>query len=181
MKHLLLHACCAPCSPYVIRKLQEEYQVTVFFYNPNIHGEAEYRLRLEEIQRLCRQWGVELVEGPYEPERFFKRVGRLATSGEGGERCLECFQLRLEVTSRTAEQIGADLIATTLSVSPHKKAAQVNAAGAAATENSERVVFLEADFKKKEGYRISGELSKEFGFYRQNYCGCTFSRMEREA
>ena len=181
MKHLLLHACCAPCSPYVIRKLQEEYRVTVFFYNPNINGEDEYRLRLEEIRRLCRQWGVELVEGPYDPDKFYKRVGHLAHTGEGGERCRECFQLRLEETGRTARRIGAEVIATTLTVSPHKKADQVNAAGAAAAEMDEQVVFLEADFKKKDGYRISGELSREFGFYRQNYCGCTFSRLEREA
>jgi len=180
LKHLLLHACCAPCSPYVIRKLQEEYRVTVFFYNPNIHGEVEYKLRRDEIRRLCREWGVELIEGKYDTEKFFKRVGRLASSGEGGERCRECFQLRLEETFLNAERIGAEVIATTLTVSPHKKAEQVNAAGKAATAQSERVIFLEEDFKKKDGFRISSELSKEFDFYRQSYCGCIYSRMERE-
>jgi predicted adenine nucleotide alpha hydrolase (AANH) superfamily ATPase len=154
--------------------------VTVFFYNPNIHGEAEYNLRLDEIRRLSREWGVELIEGEYDTDKYFRRVGRLAHTGEGGERCRQCFQLRLEESLHTAERIGAEVIATTLTVSPHKKAEQVNAAGKAATEDSERVIFLEADFKKKDGFRISSELSKEFDFYRQDYCGCIYSRLERD-
>ena len=180
MKHLLLHSCCAPCSPYVIRKLAEEYRVTVFFYNPNIHGPAEYELRLTEIRRLCAALGVELIEGGYDPDRYFARVGPLAFSGEGGERCSECFRLRLEEACQIARQIGASVVATTLSVSPHKKTGQINSQGRSAAGKYEGLAFLEADFKKKEGYRISCELSREYGFYRQNYCGCIFSKAESE-
>ena len=180
MKHLLLHSCCAPCSPYVIRKLAEEYRVTVFFYNPNIHGPAEYELRLNEIRRLCAALGVELLEGGYDPERYFTRVGPLAFSGEGGERCSECFRLRLDEACRIAGRIGAGVVATTLSVSPHKKTGQINTQGRSAVKEYEDLTFLEADFKKKDGYRISGELSAEYGFYRQNYCGCIYSKAESE-
>ena len=131
MKHVLLHACCAPCSPYVLQKLGEKYRLTVFFYNPNIHGEDEYGLRLEE-------------------------------------------------TFRIADRIGADLVATTLSVSPHKNAAQINRAGRHAEADGEGVLFFEADFKKQDGYRKTCGLAKEYDFYRQDFCGCSFSRRESE-
>ena len=180
MKHLLLHACCAPCSPCVLRDLGREYRVTVFFYNPNIQGRDEYELRLEEIQRLCADLELRLIEGPYDPERFFDRVGPLEHTGEGGERCEQCFQLRLEETFRIADRIGADLVATTLSVSPHKNAGQINRAGSRAEADGEGVVFLEADFKKQDGYRKTCELAREYDFYRQDFCGCSFSRKERE-
>ena len=178
MKHLLLHACCAPCSPHVISRLKEEHRLTVFFYNPNIHGRSEYNLRLKEIRRLCEACKVPLIEGRYDPARFFEAVGPLAASGEGGERCSACFRLRLEETFRAGKAIGADLVATTLSVSPHKKTSQVNLEGLRAAERY-GAAFLEVDFKKKDGYRISCELAEKHNFYRQNYCGCTFSKNER--
>jgi len=179
MKHLLLHACCAPCSPYVISKLADQYRLTVLFYNPNIHGKQEYELRLGEMRRLCESLNLELIEGRYDPERFFKLVGPLADTGEGGERCSVCFRMRIEEAFRVARKIGAELVATTLTVSPHKKAAQVNQAGRSVAEDEE-IVFLEADFKKKDGYRISCELAQKYDFYRQNYCGCTYSKAESE-
>ena len=180
MKHVLLHACCAPCSPYVLSKLSEEYRLTVFFYNPNIQGPDEYDLRLAEMRRLCEALEVPIIEGPYDPERWQERVGPLRDSGEGGARCEECFQLRLEETFRIADRIGADLVATTLSVSPHKSATQINHAGRRAEADGEGVLFLEADFKKQDGYRKTCELAKEYEFYRQDFCGCSFSREERE-
>ncbi len=181
MKHLLLHACCAPCSPYVLEKLSREYRVTVFFYNPNIHGPDEYGLRLEEIKRLCKALKLSLIEGPYDPERFFERVGALEHTGEGGQRCGECFQLRLEETFRIADRVGADMVATTLSVSPHKNVEQINRAGNLAQADGQGVLFLEADFKKKDGYRKTCALARDYDFYRQDFCGCSFSRQEREA
>jgi predicted adenine nucleotide alpha hydrolase (AANH) superfamily ATPase len=180
VKHVLLHACCAPCSPYVLRKLSEEYRLTVFFYNPNIHGENEYELRLAEMRRLCENLEIPIIEGPYDPERFFERVGPLRDTGEGGARCEECFQLRLEETFRIADRVGADMVATTLSVSPHKNAEQINRAGRRAEADGEGVQFFEADFKKQDGYRKTCELAKESDFYRQDFCGCSFSRSERE-
>lgn len=181
VKHLLLHACCAPCSPYVFESLSREYKVTVFFYNPNIQGPEEYKLRLEEIQRLCEALQLRLIEGPYDPERFFERVGPLEHTGEGGQRCGQCFQLRLEETFRIADRIGADLVGTTLSVSPHKNAGQINRAGQLAAADGEGVVFLEADFKKQDGYRKTCEMARVYDFYRQDFCGCSFSRKERRA
>ncbi len=179
MKHLLILTCCAPCSPYVIRKLADEYCLTVFFYNPNIHPQQEYKLRLGEIRRLCKNLDVKLIEGRYDPERFFELVGPLADTGEGGERCSVCFRMRIEEAFRVAKKIGAEVVATTLTVSPHKKAARVNAVGRSVAQGEE-IAFLEADFKKKDGYRISCELAKEYDFYRQNYCGCTYSKAESE-
>ena len=173
-KHLLLHACCAPCSPYVIRKLSEEYRVTVFFYNPNIHGLSEYELRCAEMRRLCRSLNVPMIEGDYDPERFFQLVGPLASTGEGGARCSVCFRMRLEKTCSLAKKLGMEVVATTLSVSPHKNTKQINLEGVRAAER-EGVVFLEADFKKKDGFRLSCELAKPYNFYRQNYCGCVYS------
>ena len=178
MKHLLLHACCAPCSVHVIRTLQQENRLTVFFYNPNIHGRREYDLRLKEMRRLSDTAKVPFIEGRYDPARFFETVGPLASTGEGGERCSVCFRMRLGETFRTAKVLGADLVATTLSVSPYKKTSQVNIEGLRSAERY-GLKFLEADFKKKDGYRISCEMAKKYDFYRQDYCGCIFSKNER--
>ncbi len=180
-KKLLLHACCAPCSPHVIRTLKAQYDLTVYFYNPNIHGPGEYELRLAEVRRLCDDLGVPLVEGPYDPERFFDQVGPFASSGEGGERCVVCYRLRLDELCRKAVELGAEVVATTLTASPHKKAALVNPQGvAAAAEAGGSITFLEEDFKKKDGWRITCQLAKPYGFYRQNYCGCAYSKAESE-
>jgi predicted adenine nucleotide alpha hydrolase (AANH) superfamily ATPase len=164
----------------VLKQLGEQYRLTVFFYNPNIHGPDEYELRLAEIKRLCEELSIPLIEGPYDPERWLERVGPLRETGEGGALCEECFQLRLEETFRIADRIGADLVATTLSVSPHKSAAQINRAGRRASADGEGVLFLDADFKKQDGYRKTCELAREYNFYRQDFCGCSFSRAERE-
>lgn len=179
-KKLLLHACCAPCSPHVIRMLKAQYDLTVCFYNPNIHGEDEYRLRLAEMRRLCVDLGVPLIEGNYDPERFFDQVGPYASSGEGGERCAVCFRLRLDEVRRLAAETGAVVVATTLTTSPHKRAALVNPQGVAAAAENGAVVFLAEDFKKKDGWRITCELARPYGFYRQNYCGCAYSKAESE-
>jgi epoxyqueuosine reductase len=179
MEKLLLHACCAPCSPYVLEKLSGEYELSVLFYNPNIQAPEEYQLRLAEMRRLCASLGVRLIEGRYDPERYIERVGPLAVSGEGGERCSACFSLRLEEACRVAKETGASLVATTLTVSPHKNTSQVNRAGLEAARNA-GIAFFDADFKKNDGWRISCRKAREYGFYRQDYCGCHFSKAESE-
>ncbi|MEA2062886.1 MAG: epoxyqueuosine reductase QueH [Gemmatimonadota bacterium] len=179
MKRLLLHACCAPCSPYVIGKLKEKYLVTVFFYNPNIHGRREYGLRLKEMRRLCTDCRVPLIEGRYDPSSFFSLVGPLAGSGEGSVRCSACFRLRLEETMRTARMLGAEAAASTLTVSPHKKASRVNPEGLGAAGRF-GLTFLDEDFKKNNGYHMTCQLSRPYRFYRQDYCGCIFSKQERD-
>lgn len=179
MRKLLLHSCCAPCSPHVIRTLAAEYDLTVLFYNPNIHGSGEYNLRLAEIRRLCADLNVPLIEGGYDTAEWFDRVGPFASSGEGGERCLVCYRLRLEEACREAKRIGAELVATTLTVSPHKPASRVNPQGVAAA-GAAGITFLERDFKKQDGWRITCELSRQYDFYRQDYCGCTYSKAESE-
>lgn len=179
MRKLLLHACCAPCSPHVLRQLKAQYAVTVLFYNPNIDRAGEYELRLAEVRRLCEAEGVELVEGRYDPERFRALIGPASHGGEGGERCSACFRLRLEEACRVAAGRGDQLVATTLTVSPRKRSAQVLRAGQAAAGEGP-VEFLMADFKKKDGYRLSCELARQYGFYRQDYCGCSYSEAERD-
>ena len=179
MQKLLLHSCCAPCSPHVIRTLAAEYDLSVLFYNPNIHGAEEYNLRLAEVRRLCADLRVPLLEGRYDPKEWFDQIGPYASSGEGGERCSVCFRMRLEEACRTARRIGAELVATTLTASPHKQASRVNPQGITAAE-AEGLTFLERDFKKQDGWRITCELSKQYDFYRQDYCGCTYSKAESE-
>lgn len=180
--HILLHACCAPCSSAVLERLTKYARITLFFYNPNILPETEYRFRLEELQRLLREMPlsgrVELLEGAYEPERFLAFAKALADEPERGERCRQCIRLRLEMAAKTALEIGADYFATTLTVSPHKDAPFINAAGFAAAEQF-GIPWLPSDFKKKEGYKRSIQLSAEYRLYRQNYCGCPFSKNEK--
>ena len=177
---LLLHCCCAPCSPHVIRSLKERFELTVYFYNPNIHGTAEYTRRLQEMRRLCDSEDVKLIEGDYDPRVFFERIDPYSDTGERGRRCSECFRLRLETTAKAASEMAIAQITTTLTVSPHKRSAQVFAAAKEALKKIEGVEFLEEDFKKKDGFRKACLLSEAYGFYRQDYCGCTYSRMESE-
>lgn len=181
--HVLLHACCAPCSSAVLERLTEHAKITIFFYNPNILPETEYRFRLEELRRLLREMPLtgelELLEGSYEPERFLAFAKELADEPERGERCRKCIRLRLEMAAQTAKEIGADYFATTLTVSPHKDAAFINAAGFEIAEKY-GIAWLPSDFKKKEGYKRSIQLSQEYSLYRQNYCGCPFSKQETE-
>ena len=173
---LLLHVCCAPCSPHIINLLRESYSVTAFFYNPNIHPLEEYTLRENEIRSFSEKESFPLIIGEYDDAAWFEAVRGFEEEPEGSNRCDICFRIRMERAARAAAENGAQYFATTLTVSPHKNAAKIFAAGRAAAAQFDGVEFLEMDFKKKDGYRISSELSREHGFYRQNYCGCSFSR-----
>lgn len=175
---LLLQCCCAPCSSAVLERLKEHFDLRLYFYNPNIYPEQEYNKRLEQFDKLLKNTeypnGIKTVESRYNQDEFFSFVRGLENEKEGGKRCTKCFILRLEETARKAKEIGADYFCTTLTVSPHKNSELLNEIGIKAGEKY-GVKFLQSDFKKKEGYKRSTELSKEFDLYRQNYCGCKFS------
>lgn len=179
---LLLHVCCAPCSSYCLEYLSEYFKITVFYYNPNITVSEEYEHRLSEEQRLIREMSfknpVEIIESTYDPERFFSAVKGLEKEPEGGKRCEACFILRLGESARKAKELGFDFFTTTLTISPLKNAALLNDIG---YETGEKygVAWLPSDFKKREGYKRSIELSREYDLYRQSYCGCVFSRHEK--
>lgn len=177
--NLLLHVCCAPCSTHVIQLLKHDFEVTTYFYNPNIHPQEEYERRLKEMRVLVEKTGVKLIQGEYDLERWFKATKGYEEEREGGKRCEICYRLRLEQTARFAIENGYDHFTTTLSISPHKKAAPINSIGEDLAQKY-GLNFYSADFKKKDGYKISCQLSKEYGLYRQDYCGCTYSRAERE-
>ena len=165
---LLLHSCCAPCSSYVLEYLSDYFSITVFYYNPNIYPTEEFGKRVEEQKKLIRELpmknSVSFLEGPYEPERFYEMAKGLERVPEGGERCFRCYRLRLEAT---------------LSISPLKNAEKLNEIGAYLAEEY-KVPYLFSDFKKRNGYKRSTELSAEYGLYRQDYCGCVFSLRERK-
>lgn len=176
---LFLHSCCAPCSSYVLEYLSEYFKLTVFYYNPNIAPASEYEERIKEQQRLIKsmktKYPVSLVCGEYRPEVFYEAVKGLEKEPEGGKRCTECFKLRLYEAARQAKEGGFDYFTTTLTISPLKDAKRLNSIGEEAAKLY-GVRFLNSDFKKKNGYRRSIELSREYDLYRQNYCGCVFSR-----
>lgn len=182
-KKLLLHACCAPCSSYVIEYLSEFFDITLLYFNPNISPQAEYRKRIGEVERLLREMPlkseVKLLEGRYCPEEFFKLAEGLEELPEGGERCFKCYRQRLEEAAKTAKEGGFDYFTTTLSISPHKNAEKLNLIGEE-LEKEYGVRYLYGDFKKRNGYKRSIELSRIYGLYRQNYCGCIYSRREAE-
>jgi len=173
-KKLLLHVCCAPCAPHVIELLQQEFALTAFFYNPNIHPREEYARRLAEVERYCRERAIALVTGEYDSERWFSAVKGLEDQKEGGERCAICYRLRLEETALTARAHEIGYFATTLTVSPYKKAPVINLIGREAARQY-ATIFYEADFKKHDGFKKSCELSRHYNFYRQTYCGCIYS------
>jgi epoxyqueuosine reductase len=175
---LLLHACCAPCVTHPVRLLRERYDVTVFFDNPNIQPEGEYRSRLEEIRRLAARWEFPLLEGGYDCGAWLKAVAGHEDDREGAERCSICYRFRLERAATRAKDSGIDCFASTLSISPHKKADVINRIGGEAGD-SEGILFIDADFKKKDGFKASCDLSRQEGLYRQDYCGCLFSRRDR--
>ena len=182
---LLLHACCAPCSSYVLEYLSRYFRITVFDYNPNISPEREFLLRTEEIERLTREMDFpmgrpEVLVGRYDPERFYEAVRGHEGDPEGGARCEICFRMRLTEAAEAARDGGFDYFTTTLSISPLKNAALLNRLGAELSEVY-GVPYLYSDFKKRNGYKRSIELSHEYGLYRQDYCGCVFSREERAA
>lgn len=176
---LLLHSCCAPCSSHVMESLCDHFKLTVFYYNPNIYPEAEYEKRKSEQIRLIGEYNktgrdIDFIDADYDPDRFDEMSKGLENEREGGSRCFGCFQLRLRKTAEWAKRNGCDFFATTLTVSPHKNAAIINQIGEQ-IETETSVKFLVADFKKKNGYKRSIELSREYDLYRQTYCGCIFS------
>ena len=180
---LLLHSCCAPCSSAILEFLQNYFDITVYFYNPNITFEEEYYKRLNEQREYHekRGYSIKVIEGKYDPrEDFFKQVKGLEDRKEGGERCFKCYTLRMEATAQKAKELGFDYFSTVLSISPLKNAQWINEIG---EEFSEKygIKFLNGDFKKKNRYLRSTEISREYELYRQDYCGCVFSKMEREA
>lgn len=178
---LLLHACCAPCSSYVLEYLCRYFDITVYFANPNITEKAEYEKRLSELIRFigtadfCRE--VSVIDAGFSPEVFLCNAAGHETDPEGGTRCTGCFLLRLKQTADYAKKHGFEAFATTLTVSPHKDADRINRIGSALSESS-GIFYLPSDFKKRGGYQRSIVLSREYGLYRQNYCGCTFSKQE---
>lgn len=176
---LLLHACCAPCSSYCIEYLYEHFDITLFFYNPNIYPEQEYSHRVNELKRLVREMGLDIPvqEAENDTESFYSFSRGREKLSEGGERCFDCYRLRLEKTAALAKEKGFDYFTTTLSISPLKNAAKLREIGLELQEKY-NVKNLPSDFKKKEGYKRSIELSKKYGLYRQNYCGCVYSRKE---
>ena len=178
---LFLHSCCAPCSSYVLEYLSEYFKITIFYYNPNIYPEEEYLKRVAEQKRLISQLPtknkVDFEEIGYDSSEFFNAVKGLENIPEGGERCFVCYKLRLEKTAKLAAEKGFDYFTTTLSISPYKNAQKLNEISEELGEIY-KVKALPADFKKKEGYKRSIELSAEYNLYRQNYCGCVFSKRE---
>ena len=179
---LLLHSCCAPCSSYVLEYLSEYFEITVFYYNPNIFPESEYTKRLLEQQTLISDMNfkhpVSFLAGNYDKDKFYSMAAGLEHVKEGGERCFKCYELRLNETAQMAAKGGFDYFTTTLSISPMKIAEKLNTIG---KEVASRygIKYLQSDFKKKNGYKRSIELSKTHGLYRQDYCGCQFSMESR--
>lgn len=180
---LLLHACCAPCSSYVMEYLSEYFDITVLYYNPNISPYEEYQKRSDELSRLVREMeklkNVRVVISPYEPESFEEIAKGREDLKEGGARCFECYKLRLDYSAKYAKEHSFDFFTTTLSISPHKNALVLNEIGATLSDKY-GVPYLFSDFKKRGGYKRSCELSEQFGLYRQNYCGCVYSKIKSE-
>lgn len=174
---LLLHSCCAPCSSYVITFLKDYFDITLLYYNPNIEPKAEYDKRKQEQIKLCELLNVEIVDCDYDNLKYKKLITGLKNEPEGGLRCSKCFKLRLVKAGAVAELNGYDYFGTTLTVSPHKNTNLINKIGKD-LENIYKVKFLYSDFKKKDGYKKSIELTKKYDLYRQDYCGCMYSKMK---
>ena len=180
---LLLHACCAPCSSYVLEYLCRYFEITLFFYNPNISPRSEYDMRLGELERLVTDMGlgdgVTVVNSDYTPELFYQMAKGLESLPEGGERCRRCYELRLCKTAEAAKEGGFDYFTTTLSISPHKNAEWLNTIGEELS-GKVGVKYLFSDFKKRGGYLRSCKLSEEYGLYRQDFCGCIYSKIAKK-
>lgn len=180
---LLIHSCCAPCSSYVLEYLSQYFEITVYFYNPNIYPPLEYIRRVEEQERLINEMKFEhpvtLQTGVYEPEEFYRIVEGYEKEPEGGSRCFRCYELRLQEAAKVAQAGKFDYFTTTLSISPLKNADKLNGIGEKLGKEY-RISYLPSDFKKKNGYKRSVELSKEHNLYRQDYCGCVFSQREKQ-
>ncbi len=179
---LLLHSCCAPCSSYCLEYLSTFFKITIFYYNPNITEQAEYLKRVAEQQRLIKnlpcKYEIKFLEGNYNPSLFFDLAKGLEKEPEKGKRCYKCYELRMHETALTAKKLGFDYFATTLTLSPYKNAHWVNEIGEL-LEKELNIKYLYSDFKKKNGYKRSIELSKIYNLYRQDYCGCIYSRQNR--
>lgn len=185
-KRLFLHSCCAPCSSYVLEYLRSYFNITVFYYNPNISFTEEYKKRVAEQKRLIEEYNcqndgypIAIVEGDYEPERFYDLAKDLEECPEGGERCFLCYEMRLQKTAELAHAGAYDYFATTLTISPLKNAKKLNEIGEQLAKEY-GISWLVSDFKKKNGYKRSIELSAQYDLYRQDYCGCIYSKQERE-
>ena len=179
---LLLHVCCAPCSSYVLEYLSVHFDITLFFYNPNISPEVEFNKRLSELEKFCEMAGyseITIASPMYDSRVFFDSVRGMESSPEGGDRCKICYELRLRKCAAAALEGRFDYFTTTLSISPYKNAEWLNEIGKM-LENEYGVPYLYSDFKKKNGYKRSIELSNKYGLYRQDYCGCIFSKLESE-
>ena len=180
---LLLHACCAPCSSACLERLGNYFKVTIFYYNPNITDENEYKKRLNEISNFIKKFKtkyvIKLIEGNYDPNDFFDISSGLESEPERGKRCYKCYNLRLEETARIADQYNFDYFCTTLTLSPHKNSNWINEIGSI-LDKKYNSTYLYSDFKKKNGYKRSIELSREYNLYRQDYCGCIYSKRYRK-
>ena len=178
---LFLHSCCAPCASYVLEYLSNYFEITVFYYNPNIYPPEEYHERAAEQKRFIEQFAakhpISYIEGEYDTKRFYDMARGLEKVPEGGERCFKCYELRLRESAVLAKEGGFDYFTTTLSISPLKNAQKLNEIGEKLSAEY-GVTWLPSDFKKKDGYKRSIELSAEYGLYRQNYCGCAFSKAQ---
>ena len=179
-KTILVHACCASCSSYVLEHLAETYEVTAYFFNPNVQPDDEYELRLAEMRSVCGKLGIRLIEGDYPKDRWRAEIEPFESLPERSERCWTCYRFRLEETARKAAEIGFALFTTTLSVSPHKSHEKIVAVGREAAARR-GIEFLAEDFKKKDGFKISVARSRERGLTRQDYCGCPMSLEEARA
>jgi len=175
-ERILLHICCAPCATEVIKRLQEVrlWRIHGFFYNPNIQPEREYYKRLLEAQRVCKILSIPLEIGDYDWDRWQAEIRGLEKEKEGGKRCLVCFRYRLSTVAQKAKELGINIIASTLTISPRKRADKINPIGKEVCDELE-IKFYEADWKKQDGFKHSLETSKELNIYRQNYCGCKYS------
>lgn len=179
---LLLHACCAPCSSAVLERISKYFDITILYYNPNITEKEEYEKRLNEIENFVKKLNVDnikVLRGRHNPKEFFDMATGLEEEKERGKRCYKCYELRLRETAKVAEDLNFDYFTTTLSISPYKNSNWLNKIGKE-LDKEYTPTYLYADFKKKNGYKRSIELSKEYGLYRQDYCGCIYSKKERE-
>ena len=180
-KTLLLHACCAPCSSAVLERLGNIFKITILYYNPNITDKEEYDKRLEEIHKFIEKfetkYKIDIIDGRYDKNEFFEMAQGLENEPEKGKRCYKCYNLRLEETAKIAKEKNFDYFTTTLSLSPYKNSNWINEIGEN-LKDKYKVEYLYSDFKKKNGYKRSIELSKEYNLYRQNYCGCIYSKKD---
>ncbi|MFH1192075.1 MAG: epoxyqueuosine reductase QueH [bacterium] len=175
-KKLLLHCCCAPCAIYVVTLLEKDYDLTLFFYNPNIHPEYEYNKRFRELENFVDMKKIKLLSGDYDVKNWLGKISGRENDPERGERCKICYEERLRRTAEHAKKNNFDFFGTTLTISPHKSALVINYLGLE-LQDQYGVNFVESDFKKKDGFKKSLELSRQYDFYRQNYCGCLFSQI----